>query len=74
MFADQGLDAIRVGAEKVPNLVAILEKEESGHGPNAEFLCQVGECVDIEFGKVDTALEFLGFRPPGQRSNSQLLS
>ena len=45
---DSGLEGLGVGTDNLGHLVATLEKEESGHGADAEFLGDVGDLVHVE--------------------------
>ena len=45
---DSGLKSLGVSADHLSNLVAALEEQESGHGADAEFLCDIRDLVDVE--------------------------
>lgn len=45
---DSGLEGLGVGTNDLGNLVAVLEKDEGGHGADAELSCNLGEFVDVE--------------------------
>lgn len=45
---DSGLESLGVGANDLGDLLAVLEEEEGGHGADAEFLCDVGDLVNVE--------------------------
>ena len=49
MLLDASLDSLGVGAYDLLKLFAALEEHECGHGPDAEFLCDVWNLVDVEF-------------------------
>lgn len=52
-----------VGADKLVDLLAVLEDGEGGHGAHAVLLGDVGEVVDVDLGEVDLC-DFVG--PPEQ--------
>lgn len=45
---DGGLESLGVGAYHLLDLLAVLEEDEGGHGTDAEFLCDIGNFVDVE--------------------------
>lgn len=51
-LADVGLDgsleSLRVCADNLGYLVAVLEEKKSGHGADTEFLGNVGDFVNVE--------------------------
>lgn len=63
----------RVGADNVPNLVTVLEEQESGHSAHSQVLAQLGELVDINLDEVDAVLE-LGVIGCSAREVSAILS
>lgn len=48
-----------VGTHYLRDLLAILEYEEGRHGADGEFLCYVGDFVDVDFDEVYRG-EFFG--------------
>lgn len=45
---DSGLESLRVGTDDLGDLVTVLEEKEGRHGADAEFLCNIGDLVDVE--------------------------
>jgi hypothetical protein len=58
---DSSLQSRRIHTHNLSNLLSILEKQESRHGANAEFLRNVGALVDVKLDKVDIGV----FLAPG---------
>lgn len=48
VLLNAGLDGLGVRADNLANLLAVLKEDESGHGADAEFLCDIGDFVDVE--------------------------
>lgn len=59
MRHEQALELRGVGADKLVDLLAVLEKEEGGNGADAEFLGDFWNVVDVKLDKVHLVLEFL---------------
>jgi hypothetical protein len=64
VLLQQVLKSARVRADKLIHLVAVLEHEEGGHGPNGELLGEIRDGINVKLGEVDLVLEFLGLGPP----------
>jgi len=45
---DSSLKRLRVRTNNLSTLLAVLEKDECRHGADSEFLCNVGDLVDVE--------------------------
>lgn len=45
---DGGLESLGVGTNNLGDLVTALEKKESGHSADTEFLGDVGDLVNVE--------------------------
>lgn len=48
VLLDPCLDGLGVCANNLANLLTILEEDEGGHGTDAEFLCDIGDLVNVE--------------------------
>jgi hypothetical protein len=59
-----------VGADKLIDLLAVLEDEERGHGADAEVLADVGELVDVDLGEEDARVLLLVGLPEARDSVS----
>ena len=49
---DGSKQRLRVGADNLVDLLAVLEDEEGGHGADSELLGYVGDLIDVELDKV----------------------
>jgi hypothetical protein len=50
---NRGLQRRRISTHNLPDLHAVLEDEEGGHGADAELLRDIGDFVDVELDEVD---------------------
>lgn len=64
---EQALELGGIGANKVVNLLAVLEEEEGGDGADTELLSDFGYVVDVKLDKVYRVLEFVRVGVPGRR-------
>ena len=48
VLLDSSLERLWVGTNDLADLLSVLEKEESGHGADAEFLGHFWDLVDVE--------------------------
>lgn len=62
-IGDQLLNAPRVGANHLAELLLILERQKGRHGTDAVLLCDLGYGVDVNLGKEDAG-ELGVFREP----------
>ena len=45
---DGSFESFGIGTDDLGDLVTTLEEKEGGHGANTEFLCDIGDLVDVE--------------------------
>lgn len=59
MRLEEALELGRVGADKVVDLLAVLEEEEGRDGAHAQLLGNLGNVVDVKLEEVDLVLELV---------------
>lgn len=69
---EQALELGGVGADKVVDLLAVLEEEEGGDGADTELLGDFGNVVDVKLDKVYLVLEFFRVGVPEEDESSVL--
>ena len=69
---EQALELGGVGADKVVDLLAVLEEEEGGDGADTELLGDFGNVIDVKLNKVHLILKFFRIRVPDEDELSVL--
>ena len=59
MLLDRSLNRTLIRANHLPDLLTVLEDQESGHSAHAELLGDVGDFVDVKFVELGVG-EFAG--------------